>query len=326
MIAETAPHAILPAITAGRCQKNVRDWYMPTRRQFLSATLVSTVSAPAAPTSRDSLLSFGLMADCQYADVPTAGARHYREGPRKLQEAVTELNKHDLAFHFHLGDFIDRDFKSFDDLLPITNKLKGSLYHALGNHDFDVTETEKAKVPAKLNLKLGYYRVLKPGVRLLVVDTTEVSTYRYPANHEIVAKANAEIKTLKSKQAPNAHSWNSRVSDQQLIWLEAELKEAVKSKEVVLVLGHHPVRPVEAHATWNHDDLHTLLLKYPCVKAYLNGHNHAGGHATVKGLHYLTLDGMLNTKSNAFAYANLFNDRLELTGFGRQESHLLRFR
>ena len=41
----------------------------------------------------------------------------------------------------------------------------------------------------------------------------------------------------------------------------------------------------------------------------------------------LTLDGMLNTKdTNAFAHAALFPDRLEITGFGRQESHSLKCR
>lgn len=299
---------------------------VPTRRQILSATLLSSVSTSVARTERESLLSFGLITDCQYADIPTAGARFYREGPRKLTEAVTELNKHELALNFHLGDFIERDFKSFDDLLPITNKLKSPLHHALGNHDFDVSEAEKAKVPAKLGLKLGYYRILKPGLRLLMIDTTEVSTYRYPSDHKVVAQAKGEIETLKSKQAPNAHSWNSRVSDQQLTWLEQELKAATKAKEVVLVLGHHPVRPVEAHATWNHDALHQLFLKFACVKAYLNGHNHAGAHATIDGLHYLTLDGMLNTERNAFARAALFENRLEIVGYGRQESRTLKFR
>ena len=70
-----------------------------------------------------------------------------------------------------------------------------------------------------------------------------------------------------------------------------------------------------------------LLQKHACAKLYLNGHNHAGHYEDSEGLHYLTLDGMVETeKENAFGYADLYADRLEITGFGRQESHTLKFR
>ena len=48
---------------------------------------------------------------------------------------VKELNTHDLKFVIHLGDFIDRDYDSFDKVLPIYQTLKMPAYHASGNHD-----------------------------------------------------------------------------------------------------------------------------------------------------------------------------------------------
>ncbi len=302
---------------------------MTTRRQFL-ATSGSTLAATAVTSaqSNDSpLFSFGLMADCQYADVETAGSRFYRESPRKLREAVDELNRHDLAFSFHLGDFIDRNLESFDDLNPIAARLKSKLHHALGNHDFDVPDQDKAKVPLKLGLQSGYYLVRRSGFRLLVLDTTEVSTYRYPGNDPRTASAHTELKKLQAAGSPFAQSWNSRAGDRQMQWLKNELETADAAGETVLILGHHPVLPEEAHSTWNTRELRDLFARYPCAKAYLNGHNHAGAYHEAGGFHYLTLDGMLNTRDqNAFAVAKVHPDRLEISGFGRQESHTLKFR
>lgn len=302
---------------------------MTTRRRFLAASgsTLAVTAMSSAQNKEQPILSFGLMADCQYADIATAGVRFYRESPRKLREAVAEFNKHDLAFSFHLGDFIDRDFKSFADLTPITARLKSKLYHALGNHDFDVPDELKSKVPAQLGLKRGYYSFRKATFRFVVLDTTEVSTYRYPADDPRSKAAQAELNKLAATKAPFAQSWNSRAGDQQVAWLKSQLEEATKLGDTVLLFGHHPILPKEAHNTWNCLELHQLLKKFPCCKAYLNGHNHAGGYVDAKGLHFLTLDGMLNTRDqNAYAYARLYSDRLEITGFGRQESHTLKFR
>lgn len=71
-----------------------------SRRRFL-ATAGSTLAVPAVHAAQDTpkpLFSFGLMADCQYADVDPAGSRFYRGSLNKLQEAVAELNKHPLAY------------------------------------------------------------------------------------------------------------------------------------------------------------------------------------------------------------------------------------
>ncbi|NNE94210.1 MAG: hypothetical protein HKN23_21385 [Verrucomicrobiales bacterium] len=302
---------------------------MKTRRQFLASSATGLVAAPtlAAEKEERPLFSFGLMADCQYADSDTRGSRFYRESPRKLAAAVEELNQHDLAFTFHLGDFIDRDFVSFDVLEPIAGKLNSKLYHALGNHDFDVEDGKKTNVPPKLGLENGYYSFQKDGFRFVVIDTTDVSTYRHPKGSEAQKAAAEELKKLQKAGVSGSKPWNGRPGEKQLEWLESKLKEATKLKEKVLVFGHHPILPEEGHVIWNADVVSKILQKNACAKLYMNGHNHAGHYLDSGGFHYLTLDGMLETKDqNAFAYANLFADRLELTGFGRQESHVLKFR
>ena len=66
---------------------------------------------------------------------------------------MEHYNKLNLSFVVHLGDFIDRDFESFDKVVPIYNRLKAPHYHVLGNHDFEVADDKKALVPTKLGLK-----------------------------------------------------------------------------------------------------------------------------------------------------------------------------
>ncbi len=303
---------------------------MQTRRQHLAAlgtALVAPTRTIAAGSKGAPILSFGLMADCQYVDAETRGSRFYRESPAKLATAIGTLNEHGPRFTFHLGDFIDRDFKSFDALDPIAARLKSPLYHALGNHDLEVEDDKKEKVLKRLGLESGYYSFREMGFRFVVIDTTEVSTYRYAMGSDARSKAATELARLQESGVQGAKPWNGRPSDAQLSWIESELIAAARADETVLVFGHHPILPQESHSIWNAPKLNRLLQKHPCAKLYINGHNHAGHYMDSNGLHYLTLDGMVETKdTNAFAMADLYSDHLKITGFGRQESHLLKFR
>lgn len=301
----------------------------PSRREFLKASGVGLSAATASSLGKeadDPLLSFGLMADCQYVNAPNGGSRHYNKGPKKLREAVEAFNRQSLTFVTHLGDFIDRDFASFDDLLPITKELKAPLHHVLGNHDFDMPDADKPKVPAKLGLKKTYYSLSKNGARFIFLDTTEHSTYRHAAGSPGRAAAAAELDALKTAKANNARPWNSRPGDTQIEWLEAQLAAATKASEMVLVFGHHPIRPVTGLSMWRADRVHKLFVEHPCVKAYLNGHEHKGDYAEVEGVHYLTLQGMVELDTNAYSFGRLFADRLEVEGLGRQTSRTLAFR
>ena len=55
------------------------------------------------------------------------------------------------------------------------------------------------------------------------------------------------------------------------------------------------------------------------MAAYLNGHNHAGNYGEKSGIHYLTIKGMVDTLKNSYGVVEVYEDRLVLKGFGRQE-------
>ena len=264
------------------------------------------------------LFRFGAIADCQYCD-KTSGTRKYSDSPRKLRECVAHYNKLDLAFVVHLGDFIDRDFASFDVVGPIFGQLKAPRYHVLGNHDFSVADDKKALVPKRMGLKNRYYDFTHKGWRFIVLDGNDISTYAYPANDPRTAEAKAFHRRLKAG-TPN---WNGGLSQTQLKWVKAKLEAATKAKERVILFCHFPVHPPNVHNLWNATTVTELLAKYPCVAAYMNGHNHSGNYGQQAGIHYLTLNGMVDTHTTAYGIIEVHKDRLELKGVGRQKDRTL---
>ena len=86
-----------------------------------------------------------------------------------------------------------------------------------------------------------------------------------------------------------------------------------------MLFCHFPVHPKNNHNLWNDGALTGLLARYPCVAAYVNGHNHAGNYGEKSGIHYLTIKGMVDTLKNSYGVVEVYEDRLVLKGFGRQE-------
>ncbi|MDX1286396.1 MAG: hypothetical protein R3182_15375, partial [Draconibacterium sp.] len=88
---------------------------------------------------------------------------------------------------------------------------------------------------------------------------------------------------------------------------------------------HYPLLPLEAHTLWNSEDVLDILYSHKCVKLYINGHNHAGEYQRKSGIHYLTLSGMVETKfQNSFAKILLSDEKIEIKGYGREQSRELK--
>ncbi len=268
--------------------------------------------------------SFGLIADVQYCDGDPAGIRYYRDSIDKLKECVKDLNTHDLEFTVHLGDLIDRGFSSYDRVLPLCRQLEAPCYFALGNHDFSVEGARKLQVFQKLGMKTSYYEFKVKGWRFLVLDGNAVSTYAAPMDSANYREAGERYKKIKEKKAPNAMVWNGSHGKKQRAWIDQVLSEADQAGESVVLFSHFPVYPKNIHNCWDDEELIALFEKHACVVAYFNGHNHAGNYGEKKGIHYLTIQGMVDTKDrNAYAVAKVFKDRIEIQGVGRVPSRTL---
>lgn len=228
----------------------------------------------------------------------------------------------ELEYVIHLGDFIDKDFKSFDVVSPIYNKLKVPNYHVLGNHDFSVRDERKSEVPQKMGMKSKYYDFKIKGWRYIVLDGNDVSFHAYPANSDKYK----EVTEYYDNNNISAPKWNGAVGSKQMLWLREVLESASKEMEKVILYCHFPIYPPNNHNLWNADEIVKLIESFPCVKAYINGHNHEGNYGIKEGIHYITIKGMVDTYQASYASVQVYEDSLKIIGYGREENRTLLIR
>ena len=274
----------------------------------------------AAPASgARPAFSIGAIADCQYVDAPDVPPRLFRTAPSKLAAAIADFNRQPLAFVVHLGDFIDRDWRSFDTVMPIADGLRHPWIHVLGNHDFAVEDELKARVPVRFGMPARYYSFVRQGWLFLVTDGNGLSSYAWPQGSRELAHSLA----VQARLYPDAPRWNGGIDEAQMLWLDRELDTADRRGLKAMVFSHFPVWPENLHNLWNAADVLTMIERHPSVKVWLDGHNHDGNYGIRAGIHYLNLKAMLDTPETAYARLDFFPDRIEVRGVGRQEDFTL---
>jgi len=278
---------------------------------------VRTIGAPIAGT-----ITIGAIADCQYADQPDNGQRLYRRAPQKLKEAVAELNAARPAFTVHLGDFTDTGWESFDVVAPIYASLAAPAHHVLGNHEFSVPDARKPQVPARLGIPQRYRDFAQNGWRFVLLDGNDVSLHAHAAG----SAAQADARAFRDRVAPGAGDSGGALGLVQLTWLDVVLAEADAAGEFAVVMCHFPVLPAGGVTLWNAAEVVSVLRAHPSVKLYLAGHDHAGSYVEAHGIHFLTLQGMLDTTDNAWATLTLAPQEIAVDGRGRVPDRKLALR
>lgn len=302
------------------------------RREFLKTTaglvanacLLTGCRSHLVQSARNRPFSFGVITDVQYADADPGGTRMYRQSPAKLKAAIEHFNTLDLAFVMHLGDLIDRDFISFDTVMPLLDACRHPVFQVLGNHDYAVDDAKKSSVPLRMGMTRRYYDFGQGSWRFVVLDGNDMSLQghvsgsdRYLASAEILAQ-------LRADKAPNAQTWNGGVGPEQMQWFKATLAHAEKAGQQVVVFCHWPVWPKASHTLWNDSEVVAVLESHGNVKAYLCGHNHAGEYAQKQGIHYVTFKGMVEgADRTAYSVVHCEPDAMRITGYGQEPSRSL---
>lgn len=272
---------------------------------------------------------FGVIADPQFAPVPnTYGirTRYYSNSVWKLSEAIAQLNQEKLEFVITLGDLIDRYWDSFHYVLPLYDDLRHDAFFLLGNHDFNVPDEYLPSVPHAARMSSTYYDFTRRGYRFIVLDGNEVSLFAPRKSDPKRALAEKRFADLKAGGAAQAQEYNGSLSDTQFAWLQQRIHEATSADQKIIVFNHYPVFPAHETNLWDCERVAKLVAHSPNVVAYLNGHNHAGNYGQLNGKHFVTFRGMVETATeNAYSIVEVLPDRLEITGFGIQESRTLRF-
>lgn len=300
------------------------------KNRFLKYIFLFCLTAFAFAFGRNKIkpnFSFGVIADVQYCECVPLGTRFYSNSLNKLAESIKELNAKDMSFVIQLGDLIDRDMDSYEPVLSIFNQIKTEKHHVLGNHDYNVNEKKKESVPEEIGLVSKYYEFGSNGWRMIVLDGNDLSFYTPKESIERIEETDKLFQRIKDRGAINAHDWNGGLGSQQIFWLKDILKQSSLSGEKVLVFCHFPVYPSREENLWNDIELIELLESYPCVVALFSGHYHSGNYAKKRGIHYLTLQGMVETEDlNAYSIIEVYPDHLKVLGFGREPSRILTFR
>ena len=293
---------------------------------FILPLLLSSCLPGSYKKSTNPEFSFGVLTDVQYCDCEPRNDRYYRNALAKFEECVREFNSNDLAFVIQLGDIIEKDFASFDRVLPIYEQLMMPKYHVLGNHEFSVSQKKKSTVEERLGLENPYYDIRVKGWRFVILDGNDISTYRVPKGSAAYRSAKTRLEVLQEQGLPNAKKYNGALSDPQMNWLRKTLNQACKAGEKVILFCHHPVLPKNTNTLWNDTEVMNLIESYDCVVAYISGHYHPGNYQKKNGVHYLTLLGMVDTPDeNAYAIIEIYPDRLQIIGYGREPSRALYF-
>lgn len=293
------------------------------RRQLLAAGAAALAASPPAFAlgAQPRVPRLGLIADCQYADQDDNGQRMYRLSLGKLKAAVEDFNDRDVDAVVQLGDFIDRDWKSFDSLQPMVDAARAPWRFVLGNHDFSVDDALKTQVPQRLGMPARYYAFDLGDWTFLALDGNDLSEYGWPEGSPELVESRRRHREFHAGKP----DWNGGIGPTQMAWIDQRLILADRARRKVALFCHFSVWPVNPHNLWNAPEVMALLERHRCVKAWINGHNHDGDQGQKAGIHYLNLKAMLDTPETAYAVASFHADRIQIDGVGRQASQTLRF-
>ncbi len=268
---------------------------------------------------------FAVVADIQYADKDGGGARDYRGSIAKLSRAAESINQAQAAFAIQLGDAIDEGPANLDAVLGAYSRIEARKYNVIGNHD--AAAIERRELLKRLGLSNSFYEFAAAGWRFIVLDGCDLSVNGgWPQASEHYTLGVKMLDELKAAKAPNAQEWNGGVGERQMKWLTSALTRAKQNKERVVVFAHQPIlkaASTSAHLMWNHLAVRQTLEASGVVAAYICGHDHNGGYALARGIHHVTMPGMVESPEPAYAVIELHRDRMELRGAGRATSRTL---
>lgn len=295
------------------------NWIM-TRRVFLKSTLL-VAAVPFFSSLRTikgingqengagvSILKFGLVTDSHYADIAPSGTRYYRESENKMKECIGLMNRKEVDFLVHLGDFKngapDRNLENLELIESIYARFNGPRYHVLGNHDLDSISKEDFQSlihNTGIDPELTHYSFDRGGVHFVVLDANFTS--------DGIAY-----------QRGNFHWSDANIPENQITWLE---KDLVATEKPVVILTHQLLDGDEgSHYINNAAEVRQVLERHNNVMIVFQGHQHAGQYNLINDIHYYTLKAMVEgsgEQHNSYVIVELF-DNLNLTISGYRKA------
>ncbi|KAJ8601671.1 hypothetical protein CTAYLR_007472 [Chrysophaeum taylorii] len=283
---------------------------------------------PPAPKVR-----LGLVADVQHADKENGGcdgrSQFYRSAPEKLARAIDAFLENKVSGVLNLGDSIDGnvdEISTAQDLERVATQFDRlgaqglPAHHVLGNHCLSLRRDEFQN---RVGMPASYYSVqLAEDWKLVVCDTNDLAVHGWDEGTPERRRAESYLEAHPATERdPHMTGWNGGIGDDQLAWLEAQLAEA----QSVVLATHHPIHGARStHLAWNYRSIRALVAKYRgVVKLALAGHDHVGGYGVFDGVHFVTLEAILETPTDAYAFLDIYDDRIDIRGVGTATSRTI---
>jgi predicted phosphodiesterase len=260
-------------------------------------------------------VTFGIVTDIHFAEIPRSGTRTYSQSLDKLNECIDTMNKYKVDFLVELGDFKDKsqpedEQKTLGFLKQVEevySQFNGNHYHVLGNHDEDIISKEQFFSIAKnsgTDSTKSYYSYISGGFHFVVLD----------ANYDSLGKDFDH----------GRYKWGDpNIPEKELKWLEDDLKA---TKEPVIVFIHQLLNGAESYQVKNASQVRTILENSGKVKCVFQGHFHEGHYSEINGIHYYTLRSLVRgkkPKGNSFAIVTATATTVKIHGFRKAESMTL---
>jgi hypothetical protein len=268
-----------------------------SRRTFLcsAAGIVAAAGLSCTPgwRSRRQPVRFGIVTDCHYADTDVAGTRFYRESLDKLAECVTRMNAERVDFLVELGDLKDQDkppvesrtLQYLRDAETVLQRFRGPTYHVLGNHDMDSLSKQQflANVEnTRIDSACSYYSFDGNGLHCIVLDAN------YKADGSDYDHGNFDWK-------------DANVPPRELAWLRRDL---AASRGPVIIFIHQLLDGTGSVHVENASEVRQVLRASGKVLAIFQGHHHPGAYSLIDGIHYYTLQAVVEghgKENNSYA-------------------------
>lgn len=275
------------------------------------------------------LFKIGIVTDIHHADKDPKIGRFYRQSAGKLAQAIEEFNREGVDMMISLGDLVDNDIRNYSVIDSVFRTFNGPVWKVLGNHDFiaPYSAERQDSIFKIMGIEERYRSIRKKGVRLLLLDGTDVAVFSHPEGSKEHADAVMTLDSLKKAGSPNNRKYNGGIGKKQMEWIRYELERAAVNEDNVICFCHMPMMPLGGQYTlFNSPELTRTLSASPYAKAVITGHHHPGSYDINDGIHYLSIQGMVQGEQNSFVIAEIYKDRIVIKGHGREESRTLKFK
>jgi predicted phosphodiesterase len=275
-------------------------------QSFLGLATLRTWPVLHAASFNGSSVRFGILTDVHFADISPQGNRYYQESPAKMREGIDLFNQVKPDFVVELGDYIDaaEDVETeLKHLLTIEKefaRFDGPRHYVLGNHC--VWTLNKNLFLENSGALEPYYSFDVNGFHFVVLD----ACYR------------ADGVPYGEK---NFHWTDAEIPAPERAWLAEDLE---KTTLPAVVFVHHRLDADPPYGVKSAEAVRKILQKSEKVLAVFQGHNHINEHQQIEGIHYCTLQALVEgsgTENNAYSVVEMGPEAIHISGYRRHRNY-----